>query len=300
MNTYTILIADDEVVNHEVLGEYLELAGYRVQHVYDGAAALRLVREETPDLLLLDVQMPELDGFQTMEALRREAAGSELPVIFVTTLDRVNLKIKGLELGAEDYITKPFQRAELLARIKAVLRRTHRYRRIAGTLHGQLADIELVELLQTLELGRKNARIHLPAMNGEILLVGGVFFEARQGGTTGVEAVLRLFFLHRGEFSVDFNLPEATATNGGRSVQFLLMESARQLDEVRRALAIFPAKNPLLDAGAKRVLLPRLGGVEQLLPLPLEELLAVMPGSLKENVEILAALFREGGLIVVG
>lgn len=300
MKAYTIMIADDEAVNHEILGEYLALAGYRVQHVYDGAAALRQVSEEPPDLLLLDVQMPELDGFQTMEALRREAVGSELPVIFLTTLDRVNLKIKGLELGAEDYITKPFQKAELLARIKAVLRRTSRYRRISGTLQGRLADIELAELLQTLELGKKNAWVQLPAMDGEILIVKGVFCAAKQGEVSGMEALLRLFYLHRGEFSVEFNPSAATATEGGRSVQFILMESARQLDEVRLLLGAFPTKNPLLDSGENRASLGSLGGREELLPLPLEELLVMMPGSLPENVETLLAAFRVGGLIVVG
>lgn len=116
----TILICDDEKDIRSALRIYLTRDGYRVLEAADGQAALDIIRHETVHLLLLDVMMPVMDGFSVLEIMRRE---NSVPVILLTAKSEDEDKIKGLNQGADDYITKPFHSGELLARVKAVLRR---------------------------------------------------------------------------------------------------------------------------------------------------------------------------------
>lgn len=116
-----ILIADDEARMRRFMRMNLELEGYRVIEASNGMETIDRVREDLPDLVLLDVMMPVLDGF---EALRIVRETSTVPVIMLTVRDDESDKVKGLELGADDYVTKPFSPRELASRIKAVLRRT--------------------------------------------------------------------------------------------------------------------------------------------------------------------------------
>jgi len=120
-NKRLILIADDEARMRRFIEMNLDLEGYRVVEASNGLEAINRVREELPDLVLLDVMMPELDGFEALHIIRET---SNVPVIMLTVRDNESDKVKGLELGADDYVTKPFSPRELASRIKAVLRRT--------------------------------------------------------------------------------------------------------------------------------------------------------------------------------
>ncbi len=116
-----ILIADDEARMRRFIQMNLTLEGYRVVEAGNGMEALDHVRADLPDLVLLDVMMPELDGFEALRIIRES---STVPIIMLTVRDDESDKVKGLELGADDYVTKPFSPRELASRIKAVLRRT--------------------------------------------------------------------------------------------------------------------------------------------------------------------------------
>jgi len=116
-----ILIVDDEPRMIKFIRLNLELEGYRVSEASNGLEALDKVRKELPDLVLLDVMMPEMDGFEALERIREI---SNVPVIMLTVKAEEEDKVRGLELGADDYVTKPFSPRELSSRIKAVLRRT--------------------------------------------------------------------------------------------------------------------------------------------------------------------------------
>ncbi len=116
----SILVVDDEMPFLESLRFSLERQGYRVLTAMDGIAGLRMARAEKPDLIILDVMLPGMDGFKVCQALRKE---SDVPVIMLTARDDETDKVVGLELGADDYVTKPFGLRELHARIRAVLRR---------------------------------------------------------------------------------------------------------------------------------------------------------------------------------
>jgi two-component system response regulator MprA len=118
-----ILVVDDEPAVRESLRRALELEGYRVELAEDGQQALdRLRRDPQPDAVVLDVLMPRLDGLQTCRRLRRE--GSTVPVLMLTARDGVESRVAGLDAGADDYVIKPFALEELLARLRALLRRT--------------------------------------------------------------------------------------------------------------------------------------------------------------------------------
>ena len=116
-----ILIVDDEAHIVELVRLYLERDGFRVESAGDGAQGLRLALELHPALIILDLMLPEVDG---LEVCRRVRADSDVPIVMLTARDEDVDKIVGLELGADDYLTKPFNPRELLARVKAILRRT--------------------------------------------------------------------------------------------------------------------------------------------------------------------------------
>ena len=116
-----ILVVDDNANICDLLRMYLEKEDFAVSQAHNGLDALKIFEEENPDLLLLDIMLPGLDGWQVCREIRKT---SDVPIIMVTAKDETFDKVLGLELGADDYITKPFDTKEVIARVKAVLRRT--------------------------------------------------------------------------------------------------------------------------------------------------------------------------------
>lgn len=117
-----VLIVEDEENISNLIKMSLTQVGYRCQCVYDGEAAADKIEKNTFDLILLDIMLPKINGFELMEYIK----DFNIPVIFITAKNDINDKVKGLKLGADDYITKPFDIAELLARVEVVLRRYHK------------------------------------------------------------------------------------------------------------------------------------------------------------------------------
>jgi DNA-binding response OmpR family regulator len=133
-----ILVVDDEPRIVDVVQAYLERDGYRVLTAADGKTALNLARRERPALVILDLMLPEMDGLEVCRTLRQE---SNVPVIMLTARTEETDKLIGLELGADDYVTKPFSPRELVARVRAVLRRavaTGEAAEISTLVHGDL------------------------------------------------------------------------------------------------------------------------------------------------------------------
>ena len=146
----TVLVVDDEPRIVEIARDYLARAGFRVLTSGDGRAALGLARTEKPDLVVLDLALPEMDGLDVTRALRRE---SEVPIIMLTARADEADRLVGLELGADDYIVKPFSPKELVARVRAVLRRWDGAR--AGTELIRAGDLVLdVPRMQATLAGR--------------------------------------------------------------------------------------------------------------------------------------------------
>ncbi|MFZ1682186.1 MAG: response regulator transcription factor [Rhizobiaceae bacterium] len=138
--TATILVADDDPHIREVIAFALERAGMAVVCVADGRAALARHDERTPDLVILDIGMPELDGLDTLKAIRR---GAETPVILLTARDEEIDRVVGLELGSDDYVTKPFSPRELVARVRAILKRTARRQDPGARLAGAGLELDM-------------------------------------------------------------------------------------------------------------------------------------------------------------
>jgi DNA-binding response OmpR family regulator len=120
MSGKKVLVVDDDVKTVELLKLYLNRDGYRVLTAYDGNEALRLARESRPDLIVLDLMLPGMNGLDVCRILRKE---SDVPIIMLTAMTTDNDRLTGLNLGADDYVTKPFSPRELAARVRAILRR---------------------------------------------------------------------------------------------------------------------------------------------------------------------------------
>lgn len=118
-----ILVVDDEISIRRILETRLSIVGYNVVTAADGEEALLVYRKEMPNLIILDIMMPKLDGYGVCQEIRKE---SEIPIIMLTALSDITDKITGLELGADDYIVKPFSPKELEARVKSILRRVEK------------------------------------------------------------------------------------------------------------------------------------------------------------------------------
>ncbi len=146
----TILVVDDEQRLVSLVESYFKQEGYRVLSAFNGREALDVVATEKPDLIVLDVMMPEMDGYEFMRTHRKD---HDTPIILLTARVEDDEKVIGLELGADDYITKPFRPRELVARVRAVLRRSGKNAPQSEILHA--ADITLDRNTRLVQIGEK-------------------------------------------------------------------------------------------------------------------------------------------------
>jgi two-component system OmpR family response regulator len=161
-----VLVVDDEEHITELVAMGLTFNGFEVERIATGRGALDAVEKRKPDIIVLDVMLPDLDGFEVARRLRQvEGAGTRVPVIFLTARDTTQDKIEGLRLGSDDYVTKPFSIEELIERVKAVLRRA------AGTGPGEhrlsYADLEMD--LDTRDVWRNGRLVELTPTEYKLL-----------------------------------------------------------------------------------------------------------------------------------
>jgi len=152
-----LLIIEDELPMRTALKDCLEAEGYRVLTASDGEAGLERALKEKPDLVLLDIMLPKLDGFALCAELRR--LSNNVPVLMLTAKGQVEDRVSGLDAGADDYLVKPFSTDELLARVRALLRRIRRHGHAPRTL--KLGEVQVDLLKQTAARGRR--RVNLTA-----------------------------------------------------------------------------------------------------------------------------------------
>lgn len=120
-----ILVIDDEQSINELIKVNLELAGYKVFQALDGIKGFALAKQELPNAIILDVMMPEVDGYTVAQRIRQNASTKNIPILMLTALSQLNDKIKGYDIGIDDYLTKPFEMEELRVRIRALLKRSN-------------------------------------------------------------------------------------------------------------------------------------------------------------------------------
>ncbi len=288
MNETVILIIDDDPIIQKLLEKQLELSGFSTLHAMSGMEALKVLADRHVDLIILDISMPQMDGFQTLARIRKTDAGKAMPVIFLSILDRDHLKIKGLELGADDYMVKPFNGAELTARIKAVLRRKKARRSQQGEVSGDLAVLGITDILQMLSLSQKNATLELPDIQGRLVARCGQIVTARQGGFTGMEALIRLFLLESGTFILNYEQQRPVRPDEeGREIRHLLLKVTMRVDEIKEVMDGLGGRDAILELQAKPTNIPQIEAMRHAFPLPMVSLLTQMEGSIKACMELI-------------
>jgi len=245
-----------------VLEVSLKKAGYSVTTAKDGLDALGKIEVSTPDLILSDTKLPNLDGYAFVKRLKERQEWTSIPVVFLTSQKSIEDKIRGLELGVEDYLTKPIFVRELIARVNLLLaRRTQegiatRHSQTGRTrFQGSIQDMAVVDLLQTFEVSRKSGIVHVRnnAHSAKILFREGKVIDAQLGALRGEEAVYRTLIWNDGSFEVEF-----TAVRGDDvievSTQGLLMEGMRRVDEWGRLLEQLPPMATVFDVDHAQLL----------------------------------------------
>ena len=119
-----ILVIDDDIAINELVKINLELQGYEVKQAFNGTEGFALAKQEAPELIILDVMMPEVDGYTVAQRIRQCEEISDTPIIMLTALSQLNDKVNGFNIGVDDYLTKPFEIAELIVRVRALLKRS--------------------------------------------------------------------------------------------------------------------------------------------------------------------------------
>lgn len=248
-----ILVVEDEPLVAQMLADYLATLSVEVLHASNGVEALELAWEQEPDLILLDVMMPRLDGFEVAGILKQNPKTRHIPIIFLTALTKVEDKVRGLELEADDYITKPFQPEELLARVMGVLRRVRAEREPTG-VRGNLQAMSLPNLIQLLEMERRSGVLVLSRgrERGHLSLKDGRIEGATLGRFKGEIAVYRLLDWEEGEFQLE---PSAAPLPPEVKVhlpnQELILEWARRKDELDRLKGKLPPFSARLRVSPK-------------------------------------------------
>ncbi len=234
MATWRVLVADDESYVLLAIRQVLQALPASVIEAPDGEQALRLAREKRPDLVILDIQMPRMDGFQVAEALKGDAATADIPVMFLSALGASHERVRGRTLGAEDYLAKPIDPEELQNRVRRILERRRPPAMEAPPTSGQLKAPNLPALIRMLEKEKRSVRLVVTrgAERGEIVFVDGQIARAAQGARGGEMAVFHMLAWQDAAFTQErYDL----STQAGRDVaapnQVLLMEGARRLEE---------------------------------------------------------------------
>jgi DNA-binding response OmpR family regulator len=251
-----LLLVDADPRSVRVLEVSLKKAGYSVTTATDGLDALAKIESLTPDLILSDTRLPKLDGYTLVRKLKERLEWAGIPVVFLTSQKSIEDKIRGLELGVEDYLTKPIFVRELIARVNLLLARRTQENIAANRttmtgrtrFTGSTQDMAVVDLLQTFEVSRKSGVVHLRsgAQEGRIYFRDGKIVDAELGRLRGEEAIYRALIWNEATFEVEFKGIANEDLIGG-STQAILMEGMRRVDEWGRLCEQLPPMSTVFD-----------------------------------------------------
>jgi CheY-like chemotaxis protein len=243
-----LLLVDPDPKSLRVMEVSLKKAGFTVTSGVNGRDALEKCAASPPDLILSDTKMPEMDGFDLCRRLKQDDRFKGIPFIFLTGQKSVEYKVKGLELGVDDYLTKPIYIKEIVTRVNVLLKKKEKERSekrdLKASFAGNLSDMSVVDLVQTLEMGKKSGALHIKNKKGmeavayirDGRIVDCVLGEKLAGET----AFYRLLNWQEGEFAIEFK-PIEREERIKVSAQGLLMEGMRRIDEWGRIVEQLPA-----------------------------------------------------------
>ncbi len=237
MENPTILVADGDPKNLQILRDSLEASGFEVIVATDGLQAWQKVSSEVPDLILSEVNLPQLDGFQLLEKLKADPATSAIPLMFLTNRRELQDRVRSLRGGVKDYMIKPLHVKEVLARIRMILRRMERIKEeeidSSRKLAGRLEEFSPVDLIESFGVERKTGVLTLNNENnrsGEIYFRDGAVVNAALGNLKTEKAVYQMLPWKRGHFTMIFkeiNVPdEISVSNLG-----LLLQGFKRMEE---------------------------------------------------------------------
>ena len=253
-----LLLVDGDPKSLRVLDVSLKKAGFDVTTATSGREALSLLEASQPDLIISDTDLDEMDGFELCSQIKARPEWTKIPFIFVSGRKSIEDKIRGLELGVDDYLTKPIYIKEIGIRVRTALQRAERERmesRREGRTRfaGDLSDVGVVDLVQTIELNRKSGIIHIvnrDTRRGSIFFRDGKVIDAEVGRLSGASAIYRLFSWSEGQFAVEFKQIRRHDVIDTPMAP-LLMEGMRRLDESAHLLERLPATSSVLEVDCR-------------------------------------------------
>ncbi|HEY6005702.1 MAG TPA: DUF4388 domain-containing protein, partial [Anaeromyxobacter sp.] len=248
-----LLLVDGDPKSLRVMEVSLKKAGFSVTTAVHGADALAKCEISPPDLILSDTKMPEMDGFELCRRLKGDERFRGTPFIFLTGQKSVEFKVKGLELGVEDYLTKPIYIKEIVTRVKILLEKKEKERLekkdLKASFAGNLSDMGVVDLVQTLEMGKKSGALHVKSRRGLEAVCyfrDGRILDCELGKLGGENAFYRLLNWQEGEFAIEFR-PIEREEKIPVSTQGLLMEGMRRIDEWGRIVEQLPSLDKVFE-----------------------------------------------------
>lgn len=255
MAKQNILLVDDDHQSLRLMEVSLRKAGFVVQTARNGTEALNRMAGSRPAMIIADTDMPGMDGFELCVTLKSEPRTADIPFVFLTEEASVDAKVRGLELGADDYLTRPIYTRELLSRVRMLLEK-HKRRSLTGQhrFFGDLAEMSITDLLQTVEIGNRSgkATVRSGERSGVIWFIDGAVADADAGGLTGDEAVYRLLNWEEGEFEMDFRAqPPSRSIN--IPISTLLLEGMRRIDAWSRLEAQLPPLSTTFGVDAEEL-----------------------------------------------
>ena len=260
MTKQNLLVVDADPRSLRVLEVSLRNAGYSVAGCPSVGKALEILHANKPDLILSDTTFSDLNGFEFVEQLRQNSEWSQIPFMFLSSDGSIESKIRGLELGVEDYLTKPIYIREVVARVGIELARQTR----AGLAHkssdartrfsGLLSEMSVVDLLQTIDVSRKSGVLTLVSSDGQAGMISfdsGAVINATVEDLVGEDAVYRHLLWRDGTFDLEFRRVSLSERTVHRTTQALLMEGMRRLDEWSRLSELLPSFDTALEVDAE-------------------------------------------------
>ncbi len=255
MAKQNLLLVDADQRSLRVLEVSLRKAGYSVAVCSDTATAIEMVELSKPDLILADTRLPGEGGFALVERLRESDDTKDIPFMFLSSDGSVESKVRGLQLGVADYLTKPIYIKEIITRVNLELQRRQREGLERKTIEtktrfsGSLSDMGLVDLLQTIDISRKSGVLYLSngSKRGAIYFLEGALQHAEIRKLKGEAAVYRFLVWNEGDFDLEFRPVRVDQQTIHTSTQGILMEGMRRVDEWGRLLEQLPPLDSVFE-----------------------------------------------------
>ena len=248
-----LLLVDADSRSARVLEVSLRNEGFTVTTAESAESALDKLEHASPDLILSETRLPAMDGFELVREIKSRPALKDVPIVFLTEQDALDDKLRGLELGVDDYLAKPIYVRELVTRVHLLLARKNQERvakqkQSRTRFSGSLEDVAVVDLMQTIDVSGKSGIAQITSGNrhAKLYFRQGQLVDAQLGKLKGEEAVYRALTWTRGSFDVDFRPVDVPAVIES-STQALLMEGMRRVDEWGRLAEQLPPGSALLD-----------------------------------------------------